>query len=99
MVSQPRPQYYAPAPTPIKHTGFAVASLVLGIIAVVMSGTLISSFIGFVLGILAIIFGGIAYWGTAKDKYGLAGFICGLVAIIIFIIWIIISLYPFRYYY
>ncbi len=94
MVNQPvqqTQQHYARSPQRIKHSGFGIAGLVLGIISVVMSSTLLLWFIGFILGILAIIFGAIAYWGKPRDKYGLAGFICGLVAVIVAMVWFIIS--------
>lgn len=87
---QTQPQYYTPPP--IRHTGFGIAGLVLGIIAVVMSGVIILWIVGLILGILAIIFGAVAFWGKSRDKYGLAGFICGVVAVILAIIWIIITI-------
>lgn len=74
-----------------RHSGFGVAALVLGIISVIMSAIIIFYFIGIILGILAIIFGAVGYWGKWKDKYGLAGFICGLVALILAIIWIVLA--------
>jgi hypothetical protein len=94
--AQPVQPVYTQHPTqmvyPKKHSGFGVAALVLGIIAVIMSAIIIFYFIGIILGILAIIFGAVGYWGKWKDKYGLAGFICGLVALILAIIWIIIGM-------
>ena len=91
-VQQIQPQQYAPVTQPGKHTGFGTAGLVLGIIAVIMSATIILGVIGLILGILAIIFGAIAFWGKSRDKYGLAGFICGLIAVILYVIWIVIAI-------
>ena len=84
--------------TPGKHSGLGTASLILGIIGIVLTclafvpwlGLLI--WIGLILGILAVILGAISYWGHWKDKWGLTGFILGLVCIIIFVILLIIGL-------
>lgn len=45
---------------------------------------------GLVEGILAIIFGTVAFWGKWKDTFGLAGFI-GLIVIVLLILTIIIA--------
>jgi len=76
---------------PARHTGLGTASLVLGIIGLIMSAIIFGYIIGIILGILAIIFGGMAYWGAAKDKFGLAGFILGLIALILAIVWIVVA--------
>jgi len=91
-------QYATPTYYPIKHSGFAIASLVLGIIAVIFTGIIILWYVGIILGILAIVFGAIAYLGQEQDKYGLAGFICGIISIIISIV-IILYFYFLTYRY
>lgn len=63
-----------------EHTGFGIASLVLGILAVATCFFTSSIRPFFIFGFLAIIFGSIAYWGKSKDSFGLAGFILGIVA-------------------
>jgi len=83
-----------------KHTGFGIAALVLGIIAMCLIWITIFPwwlrtsyyFVHLPLGILAIIFGTIGYWGGKRhDTYGLAGFILGLVVTIVGFIFMFIS--------
>ena len=72
---------------PKKHSGLGIAALVLGIVS--MSLIWISFFfwayliIELPMAIIATILGGLGYWGKWKDKFGLAGFILGLLVIII----------------
>lgn len=64
-----------------KRTGIGIASLILGVIAI------ITFFIPiFVFGVLATIFGAVSYWGKDKDNYGLAGFILGITAVVLNVI-------------
>lgn len=81
---------------PVKHTGLGTAGLVLGLLALIFTGLgFIIPFIilvGLILGILGTIFGAIAFWGKWKDSYGLAGFIMGLISIILFVVILIIGI-------
>jgi len=74
-----------------RTSGLAIASLVCGICSVVIP------WIGFILGILAIIFGGVAISRTGKDPnlggrgMAIAGLVCGIVGILgwlIIIAWV-----------
>jgi hypothetical protein len=68
-----------------EHTGLGIASLILGIIAIITSVIPI-----FILGILAVVFGAVSYWGESKDSYGLAGFILGLISVILNVVfWVV----------
>ena len=71
-----------------KTTGFGVASLILSIIAIPsLFIPFAGSFVGLALSIIAIIFGVKAFWKDPhKDPLGLAGFIIGLIALILSII-------------
>ena len=72
-----------------KASGLGVASLILGIIGIVLMFMIwfpFVSIIGFILAILAIIFGAIAFWGSNKDKFGLAGFILGIIGISLIVV-------------
>jgi hypothetical protein len=52
------------------------------------------------MGIIATIMGAVGFWGKWKDKFGLAGFILGLLVIIIGLVFaIIIPLIFTPYYY
>jgi hypothetical protein len=72
-----------PSPQPASAGGPAIAALVLGIVAVLLSFTVV---FGFLLGALAIIFGGIAISrartarGGSKGM-GIAGLVLGIVGI------------------
>ena len=75
---------------PVKRTsGMAVAALVCGICGLVIP------YLGFLLALLAIIFGGVGMAQTGRDPnlggrgMAIAGLVCGIVAIAI---WIIIFL-------
>ena len=80
----------APMATPGGRSGIGSAGFILGLIGLILIclGLFIPyiGFVGLILAILGVIFGAIAYWGHWKDKLGLAGFIMGLVGIIVFII-------------
>ena len=86
-----------------KHSGLGTASLILGIISICLIWLCVIPFAGFgfylflelPLSILATIFGGIAYFGKAKDKFGMAGFILGLIVIILGVILSILFSYLF----
>lgn len=72
--------------------GFAIASLVLGILAIVTSAVL---FISMVLGILAIVFGVIAV-RKSGSKMAIAGIVTGTVGIILglLIVWMVSEALP-----
>ena len=69
-----------PAPPP--SSGLGVAALILGILAVVLSFTVV---LGFALGVLAIVFGAIAISraraATGGKGMGIAGLVLGIVGI------------------
>jgi hypothetical protein len=82
-----------------KHSGFGTASLILGIIALCLIwltyippvGVLIF-LIGFLpVGVLTVIFGSIGYWYRNKDKLGIAGFILGVLVLILGLIGVTVS--------
>jgi uncharacterized membrane protein len=66
--------------------------LVLGIIAIVTCVITV-----FVLGILAVVFGAMSYWGKSKDSYGLAGFILGVIAIVMNVVFWIFAFSAFSW--
>jgi hypothetical protein len=71
--------------------GLAVAALVVGIVAIVLSFTVV---FGFVLGGLAIVFGAIAVSragtpGTGGKGMGVAGLVLGIVAIVFSVLMIV----------
>lgn len=79
---------YAPIATPPGH-GFAIASLVLGILACISLGW------GWIHSILAIVFGGVA---KSKGHYGTmstAGIVLGIVSIVFFFIFFFAWYLPF----
>jgi hypothetical protein len=86
MPAAPPPMPSAPAATATEGSnGFAVASLVCGILAVVLFFTL---WIPFVLGICAIVFGAIGIsranrMGGRQKGLAIAGIVCGVVGILI----------------
>ena len=70
-----------------EHTGLGIASLVLGIIAI------LTCFVPtFIFGLVAIILGAISYYGESKDSFGLAGLILGVVSIIINVLVIVMAI-------
>lgn len=66
-----------------KHSGFATAALVLGIVAVVLSFIPIINNIAFILGVLAVIFGLVSLIKRASKASAVAGLILGVVSIAI----------------
>ena len=85
IASQPVPPAMPVVPSvpPPAGGGLAVAALVIGIVAIVLSFTIV---FGFVLGGLAIVFGAIALArartpGTGGKGMGVAGLVLGIVAI------------------
>ena len=74
------------------HTGIGTAALILGIIGIIIIWIPFVSIASIPIGILAVIFGALAYWGqNRRDTYGLAGFILGLITIVLLIVSIIIA--------
>lgn len=67
-------------------TGMAIASLVLGIIALLASPFPIGSYVGFVLAVLAVIFGIVGVRRQAGKGMAVAGLILGGVALVVSII-------------
>ena len=90
---------------PKKHSGFGIAALVLGIVSMCLIWlSFFSTFYFLVelpMGIMATILGAVGYWGVWKDKYGLAGFILGLLVIVIGMIFALLTMTVFAptYYY
>ena len=82
-----------------KHTGAGVASLILGIIPMCLIwicfipgwGLVFYLVVELTLGILATIFGAVSYFGKAKDKFGLAGFILGILVLVLGLVFSIIT--------
>ena len=85
-----------PPPMPMatvqkKHCGMGIASLVLGIISMCLIWLTFIPPLAFVIyllvllpmSIIAVILGAVACWGKWKDRYGLAGFILGLLVIVL----------------
>lgn len=66
-----------------KKSGLATAGMVLGIIGAVLAFIPIINNIAFVLGVLAIIFGGIALAKGASKGKAIAGLVLGIVSIVI----------------
>jgi len=90
---------------PKKHSGFGITALVLGIVSMCLIWLSFFTTFYFVvelpMGIMATILGAVGYWGSWKDKFGLAGFILGLLVIIIGMIFALLTMTIFapRYYY
>jgi hypothetical protein len=74
------------APPPARNNGLAVASLVLGILSIVLFFTVAFPII---LGILAVIFGAIAWskanQGAEHKGLAIAGLICGILGIVVMV--------------
>lgn len=89
LITEPQ-QPFSPA-APVRQTnGLAVAGLVCGVIGLVFFWTF---WLGIILGILGVIFGAIAMsraraWAMPGRGMGLAGVICGGVAILFSIVWV-----------
>ena len=92
----PMPAQPMPYNPPTKHSGPGTASLVLGIISMCLIWVsffwFLYIFIELPMGIIATILGAYAYWGKAKDKFGMAGFILGLIVLILGAVFAIIPL-------
>jgi hypothetical protein len=76
-----------------EHTGLGIASLALGLIAIIFivqdflgRGASDSAILILFSEILALIFGAKSYFGRSKDSFGRAGFILGLISTIITVI-------------
>lgn len=83
---QAPPQAYYPQPQPVQPgNGMATASLVLGIIGLIIFPW------AFICGTLGIIFGCIAKSNGNKTGKPTAGIVCGAIGIAIFIIFIVIA--------
>lgn len=77
----PQQTYYYPPKVKEPGRGFAIASMVLGILSVVL-GHLI-------LGILAIIFGGVAKSKGSYSRMATAGIVCGVIGCILYFLYLI----------
>ena len=87
-VQNPQGQYTQPAPTPQKKSGLGIASLVLGIIAIVGSWIPILNNISFLLAIIGLILGIVGIVSIRKGKVGekgltIAAVIINIIAIVI----------------
>ena len=78
------------------HTGYGTASLVVGIVGICLVWLALTPFYFFInlpMALIAIILGAVAYWRKeSKDNFGLAGFILGLIHLIIGTIFVLISI-------
>lgn len=89
---------------PNKHSGFGITALVLGIISMCLIWLSFFTPFYFVvelpMGIIATILGAVGYWGKLKDKFGLAGFILGLLVIVIGMIFVLLvtTVFVINYY-
>ena len=62
------------------HTGMGTASLILGIIGIIIVWIPLANFAALPMGIIATILGAKSYFNkNLKDTYGLAGFILGII--------------------
>lgn len=98
-------QTYSTVEEPKKHSGLGITALVLGIVSMCLIWLSFFTAFYFVIelpmGIIATILGAVGYWGKWKDKFGLAGFILGLLVIVIGMIFVLLVMTVFvtRYYY
>lgn len=87
----PPPMPGAPVGVPKRSNGFAVASLVLGILTLVM---FFAVWIPILMGILAVVFGGIgisrANKGAGQKGLAIAGLVCGAVGMLAAILFIVV---------
>lgn len=72
------PQQTPAVPPVADRNGLAIASMVLGILSIVFVW-----FLGFILGILAIIFGGLSVRRTTKRGLAITGLVTGIVALVL----------------
>ena len=81
-----QPMYQMPQPQqPVDNgNGFAVASLVLGILSIFCIPPIISS-------LLAIIFGALAKSKGNKGGMPIAGIVCGIIGLVIFTVYVIVA--------
>lgn len=76
-----------------RTSGLAIASMILGILSLVFCW--LPYFIGVMMSVLAIIFGGVAMGQTSRDPtlggrgMAIAGLVCGIVSIAILVILVI----------
>ena len=87
-VRNPQGQFTQPAPTPQKKSGLGIASLVLGIIAIVGSWIPILNNISFLLAIIGLILGIVGIVSIRKGKVGgkgltIAAVVINVIAIVI----------------
>lgn len=87
-VQNPQGQFTQPAPTPQKKSGLGIASLVLGIIAIVGSWIPILNNISFLLAIIGLILGIVGIFSIRKGKVGgkgltIAAVVINVIAIVI----------------
>ncbi len=87
-VQNPQGQFTQPAPTPQKKSGLGIASLVLGIIAIVGSWIPILNNISFLLAIIGLILGIVGIVSIRKGKVGgkgltIAAVVINVIAIVI----------------
>ena len=79
-----------------KYTEVGILSVVCGVLGFIflllmfVPGIMFLTFFVLALGILAIIFGTIAYWGMKRDSLGLTGFYLGTLLVIV---WFLIYAY------
>lgn len=89
-----------------KYSGLGIAGLILGIIAICNCwipmlirttdpAIFLSFYSAFILGVLSIIFGAVAYWGKQKDILGLFGITFGILVIVLVFIFGAIIFYSF----
>ncbi len=81
----------APGYAPKQTNGLAVASLVLGILALLLFFTI---WLPFILGVLAIVFGAVAISkakrGAGNKGIAIAGLVCGTIGIVAAILFIVL---------
>lgn len=84
--------YNGSVPTPDGPKGKAIASMVLGICAVV-GGCCIWSWLGLILGVIAVVLGALVLKNKEAGKgFAIAGLVCGIVGVVWSIVALIIVL-------
>jgi hypothetical protein len=78
-----------PPPDPDVPAGFGVASLLMGIVGVVLFWVPIA---GLLLPILAMVFGGLAVKFQSGPRMGLAGLILGAITLLVFVSYLALNL-------